>query len=93
MYTCISFLAIFSLDEESKSYRLDNMNESYDDDIGINKSTYKQKQTTFNVCGRGGLNVCGGWGVNSALIQYCICSFPVIAPKYFIVFLFNTAVN
>ena len=35
----------------------------------------------------------GGGGVNSALIQYCICSFPVIAPKYFIVFLFNTAVN
>ena len=43
MYTCISFLAIFSLAEESKSYyRLDNMNESYDDDTGINKSTYKQ---------------------------------------------------
>ena len=42
-----------------------------------------------------GLNVCvgGRGGVNSALIQYCICSFPVIAPKYFIVFLFNTAVN
>lgn len=42
MYTCISFLAIFSLAEESKSYRLDNMNESYDDDTGNNKSTYKQ---------------------------------------------------
>ena len=40
------------------------------------------------------VRVCGGGGgVNSALIQYCICSFPVIAPKYFIVFLFNTAVN
>ena len=42
MYTCISFLAIFSLAEESKSYRLDNMNASYDDDTGNNKSTYKQ---------------------------------------------------
>ena len=42
-----------------------------------------------------GLNVCvwGGGGVNSALIQYCICSLLVIAPKYYIVFLFNTAVN
>ena len=50
----------------------------------------------FKCVGGGwGLNVCvGGWGgVNSAHIQYCICSFPVIAPKYFIVFLFNTAVN
>ena len=37
--------------------------------------------------------MCVGVGVNSALIQYCICSFPVIVPKYFIVFLFNTAVN
>ena len=70
MYTCISFLAIFSLAEESKSYRLDNMNESYDDNTGNNKSTG----------GGGG----GGGEVNSALIQYCICSFPVIAPKYFI---------
>ena len=43
MYTCISFLAIFSLSEECKSYRSDNMNESYDDDdTGNNKSTYKQ---------------------------------------------------
>ena len=48
---------------------------------------------------RVGLNVCGvcvgggRQGSNSALIQYCICSFPVIAPKYFIVFLFNTVVN
>ena len=32
----------------------------------------------------------GGQGVNSELIQYFMCSFPVIAPKYFIVFLFNT---
>ena len=34
-----------------------------------------------------GLNVCvcggGGQGVNSALIQYFICSFPAIAPKIF----------
>ena len=41
----------------------------------------------LNVC------VCGGGGVNSALVQYCICSFPVLAPKHFIVLLFNTAVN
>ena len=42
MYRCNSFLAIFSVAEESKSYRLDNMNESYGDDTGNNKSTYKQ---------------------------------------------------
>ena len=42
MYACISLLAIFSLAEDSKSYRLDNMNESYDDDTGNNKCTYKQ---------------------------------------------------
>ena len=39
-----------------------------------------------DVCVSGG----GGRDVNSALIQYCICFFPVIGPKYFIVFLFNT---
>ena len=103
MYTCISFLAIFSLAEESKSYRLDNMNESYDDDTGNNKLinllTSNSKPHFKCVGGDCGINVCvcvcvcGGGGVNSALIQYCICSFPVNAPKYFIVLLFNTAVN
>ena len=84
--------------EESKSYRLDNMNESYDDDTGIiNLFTVNSKPHLECVGGSWGLNVCvcggggGGGGLNSALIQYCICSFPVIAPKYFIVFLFNTA--
>ena len=63
MYTCISFLAIFSLAEESKSYRLDNMNKSYDDDTGNNKSTNKQKQTTFKVCWRGlGVKCVCVWG-------------------------------
>ena len=54
MYTCISFLAIFSLAEESKSYRLDNMNESYDDDTGNNKSTYFSKPNLKCVGGGGG---------------------------------------
>ena len=65
--------------------------------IHVNFLTSNSKPHLKCVGGGWGLNVCvgggGGGGVNSALIQYCICSFPVIAPKYFIVFLFNTAVN
>ena len=57
----------------------------------INLLTSNSKPHLKCVGGDWGLNV---WGeVNSALIQYCICPFPVIAPKCFIVFLFNTAVN
>ena len=60
----------------------------------INLLTSNSKPHLKCVGGGWGLNMCvGGGGVNSALIQYCICSFPVIAPKYFIVFLFNTTVN
>ena len=50
----------------------------------INLLTSNSKPHKKCVGGGWGLNVCVGGGreVNSALIQYCICSFPVIAPKY-----------
>ena len=50
----------------------------------INLLTSNSKPHLKCVGGGWGLNVCGG--VNSALIQYCICSFPVTAPKYCISF-------
>ena len=109
MYTCISFLAIFSLAEESKSYRLDNMNESYDDDTGNNKLinllTSNSKPNFKCVGGGWGLNVWGGggggckFGTYSILHMFLSCKSRKENPqkltqlKYFIVFLFNTAVK
>ena len=84
--------------EESKSYRLDNMNESYDDDTGIiNLFTVNSKPHLECVGGSWGLNVCvcggGGakFGTYSILHMFLSCNRAKIF--YCISLQHSTAVN